>query len=524
MRLGNLLPIILTIFLLKASVPANAQKPDSLKEALNRARGSERCMLLYQTGYELVDVEPGSALQYANNSIACAREFRDTLLLVKSVQLKAIAFRRLGQVDSSNNLITSVLPIAREKGYNNELQDLLHGLALGFVYKAEFDKSLKYNFEALELRKQHGTEYQVGLTLSSIAFVYYKLADYQKALQFYLQSLTKLSGNTGDRKPIVPILINIALIHAYTRNNEDASNFLRDALQRCNQDCTVSNLQQIAFCRGIVALNRADSTTAKIFFLESYNMAKREGDKRIELDNIIYLSRICLSSEQMSEAKEFLDIAEELIEQGVPYNMELMKIYNEFASLYERKGEFKKVVEFQKRHMALKDSIYDDEVTTRLMRIEAAHIEQEKNKEIEVQSNLLALNKEIIWRQQIATALGYSLVVVVISISAFIIREKRRRSTDLEGRVHKRTLALENLATQSHLSLAEKKAWTEKMVTSVRHVTNTVTGLSLLARKDPESSEECFDRIQLEMKQLLTQITDYAAKSDESTRNFRAIG
>lgn len=514
------------MFILMNSVFVSGQKVDSLKRLAAKASGSALCSTFYQIGYELVDVNFNEALDYAEKSISCAKQSGDTLQLVRGVQLKAIAFRRLGEIDSSNRIITAILPTVRKKMYSAELHDLLHGLALGFLFTAQFDESLKYNFECLEIRKKYGSAFQIGSTLFNIGFVYYKLADYPKALEYYSQSLKELTSDPHDGKLIERLLVNIALSYAYSGDTEKANSYVEDVLRRCGNNCSSAELQNISFCRGIVSLNRGDSAGAKVHFLESYIIAKADKNERLELDNIVYLSRIYLGSEDMVQAEHYLRIAEELIQQGVSYNMELMKVYHEFAALHERKGDLKSVVHFLRRYMALKDSIYDDEVTTRLMRIEAAHIEQEKNAKIETQNRMLVLNAEVISRQRIATIFAFTTIVLLIGVvilSVRSIREKRRRNVDLEGRVKNRTVELEAIAHQSHKSLAENKVWMEKIVSSVRHTTNTVNGLSSLVTKDPESSEKCIRLIEYEMSQLLTHVSGYAFKSDERGKDFRSV-
>jgi len=518
-------PIILTFFVWVNPVLLNAQRIDSLKRVIEDAHGAMLCSIYYQVGYELLDTDFKGALEYANKALGCSVTIQDTLNLLRSAQLKAMAFRRLEDIDSSNVLITKVLPLARNRKYFSELHDLLHGLALGLLYKAEFDQSLRYNFEALELREVYGTAFQVGSTLFNIGFVYYKLGDYSKALEYFTRSLEQLGKEPRDGKLIVKVFVNMALSHAYSGDGRKAEIHMAEVLRRCDGNCASEDLQNIAFCRGIVYLGRADTAAAKVQFFESYTRAVADGHERIQLDNIIYLSRIYLGAEDTQEAANYLGMAEKLILRGVPYNMELMKVYSEFAALYERKGDYKKVSHFLRRHMALKDSIYDDEVTTSLMRIEAAHVEKEKNAKIETQNKLLELNNKVIARQRIATILAVTTAAFLTGFVVMLvrnIREKKMRNADLEQRVKNRTAELEAMVYQSKIWVNEKKQWVEKMVCSVKHSTNSIAGLVSLSRRDPASNEEYIKLIDHEVKHLLTQVSGYAVKSEEQVKDFRS--
>lgn len=515
-HLENCLPIILIILFCIGSFYTRAQKLDSLKSRLLLSGGREKCLIYHQIAYELVDVEPVSALKYCEESIRCSRALKDTLQLVRGIQLKAVAFRRTAQIDSSNKIILSILPIAKAKGYRNELKQLLHGLGLGYLYMAEFDKALKYNLESLQLRKQYGTGEEIASTCYNIGLIYYKLADYERALDYYSKALKDTRAvHSATYRSIV--YSNIALCYAYTRNNDLALTYVDKVLQDCQLICSDSTIVQTSFCQGVVALNTADTVSAKKYFLTSYAKALKVGDERLQLDNIVYISRLYLATGHLDEAEHYLLLAESLLQKGIPYSMEQMKIYIEFAELFERKGDFRKVAEFQRRHMALKDSIYDDDVTTKLMRLEAERVEKEKNAEIETQNEFLRLNEKILQRQRIATFLGFStalLFVGMVFVQVRRLRERKRKNADLEHRVKARTQELEVIVHNSHKAVAENRMWMDKILRSVRHATHTVNGLSTLAGIDDESRDKCIQLIDHEMAQLLLQVSDYAGKSE----------
>ena len=509
--------IFLTIFAAVSSILALAQEIGSHKALSARLRGRSLCQTFHKIGYELVDVHPDSALRYSEKSIQCAHQFGDTLQEVRGVILQAMAFRRLGELDSSNRVIHSIIPIVRRKAYVNELQLLLHGLGIAYLYKAEFDESLKYNLEALSIRIKHGTVLEQATTLFNIGFTYYKLADYEKSLEYYERSLAaynKVNAQGGD---VTILQINMALSYAYSLQDSLAIKYVENALKQCSPNCPDAVVQHASFCQGVVALNTADTVSAKKYFLTSYAKALKVGDERLQLDNIVYISRLYLATGHLDEAEHYLLLAESLLQKGIPYSMEQMKIYIEFAELFERKGDFRKVAEFQRRHMALKDSIYDDDVTTKLMRLEAERVEKEKNAEIETQNEFLRLNEKILQRQRIATFLGFStalLFVGMVFVQVRRLRERKRKNADLEHRVKARTQELEVIVHNSHKAVAENRMWMDKILRSVRHATHTVNGLSTLAGIDDESRDKCIQLIDHEMAQLLLQVSDYAGKSE----------
>jgi hypothetical protein len=316
-------------------------------------------------------------------------------------------------------------------------------------------------------------------------------------------------------KHIDQLLVNIALNYAYLRRFDEADKQIANVFMRCGSNCQPVVLQNAAFCRGIVALGRADTVAARQYFLTSYEKSNEVGDDRIALDNIIYLSRLYLNSNEFGKAEVFLAKAEALIVAGTPYNMELIKVYGEFVSLFEKKGDYIKVALFQKRYINLKDSIYDDEMTTSLMRIEAAHVEKEKNAEIETQNRILELNAINIARQRMATismAISAVLLAALVAVLVRVIRNKRLRNEDLERRVKNRTIELEQAANLLQRLVAEKDLRVKRLLSNVRHAVASITGLCTIAGREsnPDYTNECIGRIGQASDQLLKTTHQFA--------------
>jgi tetratricopeptide (TPR) repeat protein len=519
------LAFFLTVILTIPSLHAIGQKLDSLKAVLKDARGAARCAPLCEIAYELLDVDDSAALQYARQSLECTRLYRDTLHMIKAGRMKAVAFSRLGERDSAEATSELILSIARKKQCYNEMHFLIQNLALSLTHKGEYDDALKYNFEALEIRRRIGAgPLYIASTLNNIGFVYYKLKDYDKAADYYSAALKECVNVPGNNRQIETTVVNLSLCYAYTDEFEKADSLIVVAQGRCKNKCLQMNVVDMAFCRGVIALGRRDTAAAKIRFLESYELARKSSEERLQLDNIIYLSRLYLATDEISTAERYLELAEALIRNGVSYNLELMKVYREFAQFYERKGDYKRTIEFQRRHLALRDSTQNEEMTIALMRVEANHVEREKNARIKVQNETLSLNAEVISRQRIAAIFAFSTIVLLAGFVVLLVlnvREKRSRNADLEKRVKSRTAELESIVRQSQLSLTERKMWIEKILSSVRERTNTVHGLSKLVKKDPESSENCAKLIEQEMTRLWTEVNGYGLRSDSGPVGVR---
>ncbi|MEJ1239803.1 tetratricopeptide repeat protein [Chryseolinea sp. T2] len=485
---------------------------------------SALCSEYYDSAFNFLDSDNELALRNARASYRCAASNKDTLLIVRSGELMAKAFRRLGLVDSAEHIAEVSIVTAREMGYVNELQNLLYGIGIVYFFRAEFDKALRYNFECLDIRKRIGTELEIGNSLSNIGLIYYKLSDYKKALEYYNQARAIFRNERTPNQQYAQLLVNIALCHAYLRSFDKALEKTAESLVVCGAGCPAIVVGNVEFCRGIVSFEQRKTGSAIIHFLASYSLTKSLNEERLALDNIIFLTRLYMANDSLPKAEYYFAEAERLMKHGTPYSMEQMKVYSEFVALYERKGDFKKVADFLRRHLALKDSIYDDEVTTRLMRIEANHVEKEKNARIAMQNEKLALNDKIISRQHTINILAFT-SVLFLTISVVLTvrnhRAEKKRNADLEMRVKSRTRELEELVNESQRLYSEKKIWFDKILRAVRHTTNTISGLTSLASRDAESNEKCIKLIGQEINQLLVHVNSYVSRSNAGIPNYK---
>jgi len=278
---------------------AKGQKIDSLKSLLNEKSGLERCDILYQIAYEYVDFDNALGLQYATEAFKVAREYDDSLRIVKAGRIKSLAFRRLGKIDSALILSIEILPMAKRNNYIDELKHILNGLAALYAVKAFYDKALKCHLESLELREKYGNKFEVSVTLNNIGFVYYKMKDYDKALSYYKQSL-KLKTETHDNSSLDLLLLNISLCYAHKNNFPKARSFVDQALSLCKEKkCSDSSLPNIYYNLGVISFGLKDYSDAKTQFSKSFILSKKQDNKRLQLDNIVYLSQIYVQRNQL---------------------------------------------------------------------------------------------------------------------------------------------------------------------------------------------------------------------------------
>jgi hypothetical protein len=145
------------------------------------------------------------------------------------------------------------------------------------------------------------------------------------------------------------------------------------------------------------------------------------------LDDIYYLSKVYIEENRNSEAMQILKVGEQVIDEGQPFNAEAINIYQCFFTLYRKLPNFERTAFYQQKYIALKDSVYTDELTTNLMKVEAEYLDRESKGRIQVQAQTLLLNEAIIEHQQWLNIFIGSTAIMLIVIIALLARPNREK-------------------------------------------------------------------------------------------------
>ncbi len=480
-----------TIAIVLMAISSWGQKIDSLKSLLQSKDGLNSFNVLYSLAYEYIDVDDELALYYSSEAYKIAKNYGDSLGIVKAGRIKSLAQGRLGVLDSSLILSLEILPIASRNNYTEELNHILNRLGSAYVLKADYDNALEYYLQSLSIREKNGDKFDLSVILHNIGYVFFKLEDYDKALLYYTRSLN-LKSEIENKYDLDNLLINLGLCYTYKKDYSKAREFIDQALSLCKNHCSKNFVMQVDFSLGLIYFGLGELERAERHFYKSYNSAREVNNERFQLDNIVYLSKVNIHQNELVLAEKYLIDAEKLADSGTPYNLELIKIYHELFSLYERLKKFDRMAMYQNKYIQLKDSIYGEELTRNLMKIEADYLERENKALIVSQAEILSLKDEVIFRQRFMNAFIGIIALLLIVLSYVLIRSNRReRATNhfLEQKVRERTVELEKSNDALVRSLEEQTIVFQKLSSEMKSFIATIKGLCSLSLTDSETAE-----------------------------------
>ncbi|MEP6735527.1 MAG: tetratricopeptide repeat protein [Chryseolinea sp.] len=472
------------------------------------------CDALYDLAYHVVDSNLTAAVTYGRKSLEIALKLGDTTRMLKAARITSYAYRQTGLIDSAFRLLIKYIPIARRNKNHEQLRYMLNSLGLTYLDMSVYDQAMKFCIENLQVSEDYGSQTEIAQSLNNLGVVYFKLEDYDAATVYFSKSLV-IYNQLQNKLQLSNTGFNLSLCYAYQKQFKKASIELERAYSACSGTCPTRVLVNAKFSEALINFGNQDLLNAEKYFLQSYKLASELNYERLRIDNISYLNKIYLLMNNQGQLRKFASISEELIQDHFTYSEGVAELCSGLINVYERNGNFLKANEYKNKYIALKDSLFNRELTKNLMRIEAKYTAQKNKDKIESQNKILVLNNKLINRQHfLNVTLGvviflFALVVVVL---IWNIRIKKFTNRLLELKVKQRTIELEENQNSLQRNIDEQDIRMVKISDDVKKALATIKGLCILVENDPDEpmTSEYIKKINSTSNQLLIIISRFS--------------
>jgi tetratricopeptide (TPR) repeat protein len=477
------LKCLLLVFFMCVGAPAVGQshKLDSLKALLPGKSDKEMSDLYMGLCYGHFDIDHTLALFYGHKLLLLSLKMEDTLRIVKAIRLKAHAHRRLENMDSSNILNVGILPLARKLPDSKELLYLSMALGVGFMWTAEYDRALEYNFEALRLAKRFNSNEDLGPILNNIGLIYYKLNNYRRALSYYRSFCC--ARPRRDTSSIISSYLNSSLCYSHLRIFDSARHFLREA--RVLAKSIQSDLHY-NYDIGFYHEMQRQHDSATFYYEKVLAQAKAQRNEHFQLLASRSLYGVKNDQGRSDEAIAYLRRVEGLLP-NTSFNSEAMFIYKRMSQWHKRAGDFKRYAMYQEKYSIIRDSLLDFRFMNKFSHIEKDFLEREKAEEIAIQNEALVRNQVLIERQNIFN-LFIGIIAILISIVAVLLYSRHKQSkllnARLDSKVYERTLELHKLNLKLKQTLDQEGIVSAKRSRKIRLLIGKANALSRMGMND----------------------------------------
>ena len=459
MRKFLLLFFISISFIAQASVNSLI---DSLEKKIPSANDSDKTIIMTKLVSEYSTINPEKAAEYCSKAVALA--------------------------ERSHSPYLKVVSLISECAINNT--------------RSNFDQSLELALKAQKIADQARNNELIARCYVNTGYIYQKLHDYKTSLDFFYKA-SRLVDFLPDKKIIGNLYNNFGNSFYELKQLDSAMIYHKKALE---VRLKINDKRGISYSYnniGNVYIEKKDASKALEYYVKSIAIKQEIGDKKGIAGGNINISSV------YSDMKIF-DMALRSAEKGVAQAEEihaddfLLDGYQSAGRACEGLGDFKKEADYLRKYIALKDSIYSENLTVQIAEMQSKYEADKKQKEIELTqrenelanakvSSLEAQNK------QKNTLIGGAIlgVVLLIILVGFVFRSykiKQRTNDQLEISnnqlqhlneiINKRT---EEIERQSAELRAKNKDITDSIVYAQRIQTAIMPPIDDLKKTIPKS-------------------------------------
>lgn len=427
----------------------------------------------------------------------------------------AIIYHNVGKYDESIITHKKALKLRLQVKDSIGIAGSYNNIANCYTDKGDYVNSLQNLFEALYIREKMGDTSAIANSYANIGGVYYLLKRNDEAYENALKAY-QLQKAIGDKEGLVQSLTALGAVHVERQEFQKSRNIFNESLKYATESSNLNGVIVACINLGEVYghLNKPDSSME--FYKKALKLAIETGDYPSE----------GISNNGIGNA--FIKMG--LYKQALPYNQKAnmsSKLMGnkllEFESskslgiIHEKLNNSIKALEYYKRTLALKDSIFNEENARKTHQIAFNYLLEKKQNEI----TLLEKDKSIQEARNDWNRLFTLFLIIIIAALAFFayninkFRLKEKSAKDLiwkqKNEIEKQAKNLESLNNIKNKTLSILSHDLRNPVASLTNVVELMDE-NVLSEEDFKNIRSNF-RSQLKSLNLLLDNTLNWAKS-----------
>lgn len=392
----------------------------------------------------LLDSHPEQALTTALSALAQARGGSDAAGEAEALNSVAAAYRLLGVPDLATE--SARLSVERSAAAGDDRGEARGYNTLGLIAadSGRLADALEHHLRALAIRDRIGDKAGTSYSLNNLANIYRTMQQYDLALEHHARALA-LKVTIGDRRSEAYSHHNIGLVyHAM----EDPARALAAFGRALEIREAIGDRWGEASSLNAVALVQATTNprTALATYQRALELRRTVGDKRGEANTYKNIGNLRLS---MGDTTRAMAALERSLALATDVNAPLVRIeaLQHLAETEAARGNYAGALERYREHTALKDSLFNQENSDRINRLQTAHETEGRKQRIALLENERALAAAARQRDVLVRT-GLMAVVVLGGLCLALVYARYRSTQQSERRLQAQAVDLRDALTR----------------------------------------------------------------------------
>lgn len=349
----------------------------------------------------------------------------------------------LGEYDKSLSFYEQALELAWKQGNEELTAKIYNNIAVIYKSRGEYEKALDYLGKSLEIKLRNNEAGGISNSYMNMGIIYNDWKKHELALDYYLKALA-ISRELQDQKSISTLMNNLGNVYFDMGEIDIALQYYNQSLAyktQANDKFGIANtLKNLGH---LFISGKNDIEQGLEYLRDSYRLSDEIGDKSGIASASYYLGdayrRQGLYENALSEVRYSLKISEEEnIREQVIINYLLL------SDLYEAIGKMDSALFYYKAYSELQEDIFSRESDERLARAQAEFESDKKEQEIELLKKDVQIQRS--HRQTMIVLLALALMLILLIIYRYRVKARTHRILgEAYQQVQKREQELEKL-------------------------------------------------------------------------------
>lgn len=464
-------------------------------------------------------VSTDSSFYYGGLALELSKETKNIKGEAQAYNDFGIIYYKLSEFDKSISYYKKALLIRRELSDTLGIGSLYNKMGIAYQRTFKMDSALYYNTRALEIYQQAKNVKYAALIKNNIANIYFNLKQYKKALQEHLE-VAEIRKDINDDYGLVHSYTNIGNSYLYLKDTLQSIDYYKRGIDISENNNYEPELATLYNNYGAILKDRNDFKNAIVYFEKSLALRKKIKDNYGVASVSLNLGDLYLSEGNFTKSEAYMRQGLYLAKKTNANELE-MNSYKSLLSLFAFKKNTDSILNYQKLHIAAKDSILNTRITKEIAEIQEKYDTAEREKEIFQQKEQLLKNKlQIKNRNLYMTILGF--IVLFLGLIAYGMYKRQIH----KRREFKNKLALKEAQSYNKLQdqrLRISRDLHDNIGSQLTFIISSVENLKFLTKDMDQLFTDKFQQIIQFSKDTIGQLRDTIWAMNQNEISFENL-
>lgn len=412
------------------------QNVDSMIAVLPTLKGKQKAQALDDIGYYFSTSQIDKAIYYGNLSVKEANLLNDSSLAASCMNDLSLSYYYKGNFDSCIYLAEKAYSMRLKLGETRNAGASISKAAIAYYEKGKYEVAMEKNLIAVDLFKKSGSVIEAAKLQNNLGAIYERNNQLDKAMSMYLES-AQFALKAEDIEGYVTAKCNYGIIVKKKGKVSESIKIYASLLDSCKKFCREEYLSMIYQQLGVAERELGHTAVGLQYYIQAKEVYDRIGSLGGSSIINVNIGNCYVDLRQLDKAEEFLQL-------GLKQSKEIKSWLwerNAYLGLYKLetfKGDYKKANEYLEYYQQVDDSLFNEEMQTKLSTLQTMYDVAEKENTILNQKVLISQSELNISKRNTQIYILIGILLIVLLTGAFLFQRNKVRRKETEEKFQKK--------------------------------------------------------------------------------------